>query len=283
MMTLARRLTLSLLLPMLAAGAATAAKPEKQQAVGEVISGQLIQGGIIIRQYPVDAKVTVNNRLLRPDAKGVVMYGFDRDAPAQLTLEVETADGQRVVEQLAIEQRAYRVQKIEGIKRAIMSPSAEDLTRIRAESKQVKLARKDDLDLQGWQQNFQWPITGPITGVFGSQRVYNGVPSRPHYGVDVAAPVGAEVFAPASGRVTLAHDNMFYSGGTVIIDHGHGLSSSFLHLSKLHVTVGQMLEQGDLVAEVGATGRVTGPHLDWRMNWFDQRVDPELLVGPMSK
>jgi murein DD-endopeptidase MepM/ murein hydrolase activator NlpD len=124
-------------------------------------------------------------------------------------------------------------------------------------------------------------ITGRISGVYGSQRFYNGEPSRPHYGVDVAAPVGAEVRAPAPGVVTLAEPDLFYSGGTVIIDHGHALSSSFLHLSKVLVEPGQRVEQGELIARVGATGRVTGPHLDWRMNWRDARVDPQLLAGAM--
>ena len=130
-------------------------------------------------------------------------------------------------------------------------------------------------------QPFVWPIEGRITGVYGSQRVYNGVAGRPHYGVDVAAPVGAEVNAPAAGRIVLAHNNMFYSGGTLIIDHGHGLTSSFLHLSKILVEEGQEVQGGELVAEVGATGRVKGPHLDWRMNWRGARVDPELLVPEM--
>jgi murein DD-endopeptidase MepM/ murein hydrolase activator NlpD len=278
-----RRIATPLLLIALSFTAQGANNGAPAQSLASQLSGEFSQGGIIVGQYPAGSKVTIGGRLIRPDSEGFVVYGFDRDAPAEVALVVETADGNRYSEALNIAQRQYRVQKIEGIKRAIMSPSEEDLSRIRGESKQIRVARKDDLDLQGWRETFQWPITGPITGVFGSQRVYNGVPSRPHYGVDVAAPVGANVAAPASGKVTLAHADMFYSGGTVIIDHGHGLSSSFLHLSKVHVKVGQRVEQGDLIAEVGATGRATGPHLDWRMNWFDQRVDPEFLVGPMPE
>ena len=117
--------------------------------------------------------------------------------------------------------------------------------------------------------------------MYGSQRFYNGAPSRPHFGVDVAAPTGAPVHAPAPGIVTLAEPDLFYSGGTIIIDHGHELSSSFLHLSKVLVSVGQRVETGTLIAQVGATGRATGPHLDWRMNWRDARVDPQLLAGAM--
>jgi murein DD-endopeptidase MepM/ murein hydrolase activator NlpD len=124
-------------------------------------------------------------------------------------------------------------------------------------------------------------VTGRISGVYGSQRILNGKPRRPHFGVDVAAPVGAIVRAPADGLVTLAHGDMFFSGGTLIVDHGHGLSSSFLHLSAILVKEGDRISQGDPIAKVGATGRVSGPHLDWRMNLLGSRLDPQLLVDPM--
>lgn len=142
----------------------------------------------------------------------------------------------------------------------------------------VKQAR-DRIELDtAFAQDFIWPAVGPISGVYGSRRILNGEPRRPHYGVDVAGPVGQPVYAPADGLVTLYVPDMYYSGGTMIIDHGYGISSTFLHLSKEHVEVGQRVKQGDLIAEIGATGRVTGPHLDWRMNWFEKRVDPQLLV-----
>lgn len=142
-------------------------------------------------------------------------------------------------------------------------------------------ARRTDDPRLDFMQSFIWPSIGPISGVYGSQRILNGQPRRPHFGVDVAAPTGTPVRAPAAGIITLAHPDMYFSGGTVILDHGHGVSSSFLHLSRIHVQVGQRVEQGELIAEIGATGRVTGPHLDWRMNWFGQRIDPALLVGAM--
>ena len=125
---------------------------------------------------------------------------------------------------------------------------------------------------------FRKPLEGPVTGVYGSQRVYNGTPKNPHYGVDYAAPAGTIVRAPAAGVVQLAHSDLFYSGGTLIMDHGFGLNSSFLHLSAVLVSVGQEVKQGDPIGKVGSTGRATGPHLDWRMNWLNVRIDPQLVM-----
>ena len=152
------------------------------------------------------------------------------------------------------------------------------LTRIKDDNRAVGKARALRDERIGFMQQFIWPAEGRISGVYGSQRVLNGKPKNPHYGVDVAGPVGQPVYAPADGVITLYHPDLYYSGGTLIMDHGHGITSTFLHLSKGHVKKGQVVKQGDLIAEIGATGRVTGPHLDWRMNWLNQRVDPALLV-----
>ena len=131
--------------------------------------------------------------------------------------------------------------------------------------------------------DFQWPLTGRISGVYGSQRVYNGKPGRPHYGVDVARPTGTVVVAPADAVVTLVQQNNYYSGGTLIMDHGYGVSSTMIHLSEVLVNDGQTVKQGDPVAKVGASGRATGPHLDWRLNWFEVKLDPVTVVPPMKE
>jgi len=180
-----------------------------------------------------------------------------------------------------LEKQDYRIQRVNGVPQRTVTPSEEHLARIRREAALVKEARKTELPERFFTQTFIWPTKGPITGVFGSQRVYNGVPGRPHFGVDVGVPTGTPVMSPANGTVTLAEDDLFYSGGTVIIDHGMGVSSTVMHMSKVHATVGQVVLQGDIVGEVGATGRATGPHLDWRMNWRSTRIDPALIVGPM--
>jgi len=155
------------------------------------------------------------------------------------------------------------------------------LARIRAENARIAEARAVDRAEPMYESGFVWPAVGPISGVFGSQRVLNGEPRRPHYGVDVAAPPGTPVTAPADGVVAIAHPDMYYTGGTVLIDHGHGLTSVYSHLKEVWAKEGALLRQGDPIGSIGATGRATGPHLDWRINWFDQRLDPALLVPPM--
>jgi murein DD-endopeptidase MepM/ murein hydrolase activator NlpD len=166
-----------------------------------------------------------------------------------------------------------------------VTPPEEQLVRIRKERQLVRAAKARRIENEGHLKavlsGLSWPATGRISGVYGSQRFYNGTPGNPHYGVDVARPTGTPVHAPGPGVVTLAEPDLFYSGGTIILDHGYGLSSSFLHMSQIDVRVGDVLETGDIMGAIGATGRATGPHLDWRMSWFNQRVDPQLLVPPM--
>jgi len=247
------------------------------------MDGRWIQGALLKGQF-IDAtqgSIEFLGNSVPVSADGVFMLGLGRDAPKQVMLKAEAAGGLTCQQPFEVEQRDYRIQRVEGVPKKTVNPGPEYYARIRAESAAARKARAVRLDIPHYLQSFQWPLTGPISGVYGSQRYYNGVPKRPHYGVDIARPTGTQVVAPAAGVVTLVHDEMFFSGGTLILDHGQGLSSSFLHLSKLLVEVGQVIEAGQLIAEVGATGRVTGPHLDWRMNWLNQRVDPQLLVPAM--
>jgi murein DD-endopeptidase MepM/ murein hydrolase activator NlpD len=256
--------------------------PEAQGLNGQglKIQGEWQQGAVLRGQVVPGTQVTFFDRKVRVAEDGVFVIGLGRDAPASVTLKTKQS-GQEQVHSFAVKQRQYRVQRVDGVPPKTVNPPAEALARIRKESALARKARKVDSVRQDFRQAFQWPLLGPISGVYGSQRVYNGEPRRPHFGVDVARPTGTVVVAPVSGKVLLAYDDMFFSGGTLIVDHGHGLSSTFIHLSKILVKDGEVVEQGQPIAEVGATGRVTGPHLDWRMNWFKQRVDPQLLVGPM--
>lgn len=246
------------------------------------LDGKLVQGGMAVGRTEPGSKVIQDGQAVRVSDAGVFLLGFTRDAPETSTLEIRQPDGDVIKETLSVARRDYKIQRIDGLPKGKVTPrKPEDLKRIREDVVAVKRARKRDDDRQDFLGGFAWPLQGPITGVYGSQRILNGEPRRPHFGVDVSAPVGTPVRAPAAGIVTLAVPDMFFSGGTMIIDHGHKLTSSFLHLNKLLVEVGDRVEQGDVVAEVGATGRVTGPHLDWRMNLRDRRIDPELLVPPM--
>jgi hypothetical protein len=247
------------------------------------LRGSLVQGGMVLGKVTPGSTVMLNEAPVVVAEDGVFVLGFGRDAEPDATLSVTDSQGRQHQQQLVIEAREYNIQRVEGIDKKIMSPSEESLKRIGEEGALVRKARAGVVDRMDFAGKFYWPLAGPITGVYGSQRVYNGVPKRPHFGVDVAAVTGTPVTTPAPGIVTLAHPDMFYSGGTVIIDHGYGISSTLMHLSKVLVDVGQEVTPGDIVAEVGASGRATGPHLDWRMNWFKVRIDPQLLVQPMDQ
>ena len=247
------------------------------------IQGSLQQGGLVIGTVPQGHQIIYQGNTLKLTPSGQFLLGFGRDAPAQVTVSIIDADAKQRVETLSIAARDYKIQRIEGVPQKTVTPSETDLKRIRSDVSLVRQARKPITDRVDFLGGFLEPDIGPITGVYGSQRFYNGIPKSPHYGVDYAAPEGTLVLAPAGGQVTLAHDDLFYSGGTLIIDHGHGLSSTFLHLSEILVQKDQVVAPGQTIGKVGSTGRATGPHLDWRMNWRDQRVDPKLVLQALPR
>jgi len=247
------------------------------------LEGNAIQGGMLRGHTLPSATVTFADITVPVLPDGAFLLGLGRDMPRSNELTITTDE--TCVQQVAVAAREYRLQEITGVPQQTVTPSEEHLERIRTERAKVRTAKAQRLALddgfRAVRDGFAWPVTGRISGVYGSQRIYNGTPGTPHYGVDVARPTGTPVTAPAAGRVTLAEPDLFYSGGTVILDHGYGLSSSFLHLSEVLVSVGDQLAPGDVIGAIGATGRATGPHLDWRMSWFNQRIDPQLLVPPM--
>ncbi|MCU7892682.1 MAG: M23 family metallopeptidase [Candidatus Thiodiazotropha sp. (ex Ustalcina ferruginea)] len=245
------------------------------------LEGDLTQGGMVIGRVSPGDEVTVNKHTIRVSPDGVFLLGFGRDDKLNHDLVV-SRDG-KLIEQkrISITKREYLIQQINGLPPSKVTPPKRDWDRIKRETALVKKARRLNDDRHDFLTGFIWPAQGIISGVYGSQRVLNGEPKRPHFGVDVAAPVGTTVVVPADGIVTLAHPDMFYSGGTLIVDHGHQLSSSFLHLHKILVKVGERVKRGEPIAEIGATGRVTGAHLDWRMNLRNARIDPQFLVPPM--
>ena len=255
-----------------------------QTSYGEILlKGPMTQGSLLIGQAPENASIKHNNKDIRVSEDGFFVLGFGRDAKLEQSFTVVYSNGKEETQQIKLEKRKYNIQRVEGVPKSRVNPSEKNLKRIRKETLLVKEARKLDEKRTDFLEGFKWPLIGTITGVYGSQRFYNGEPKRPHFGVDIAAPIGTKVYAPAAGKVTLSHPDMFYSGGTLIIDHGHGVSSAFLHLNRILVKEGEYVKAGDSIAEVGSGGRSTGPHLDWRINWFDQRIDPQLLVPPMKK
>jgi hypothetical protein len=249
------------------------------------LDGAITQGGLIWGDVSPGSRVTLNGEPLTVLDDGTFFAGFGRDAAAIAILVVEGE--QSCTQSLQIASREYDISRVEGVPQNTVTPPPELTARIQRERVLVGVAKGQRLErpdlLRGALAGFAWPANGRISGVYGSQRIYNGTPKNPHYGVDVAVPAGTPVLAPSAGVITLAEPDLFYSGGTVILDHGYGLSSSFLHMSKVHVQVGQEIRTGDLIGEVGATGRASGPHLDWRMSWRSERVDPQLLVPPMPK
>lgn len=249
-------------------------------AMDLALDDPLTQGSLVRGQVAPGQTVTLDGRAIATTGDGHFVVGFGREHPPHATLRVSGQDS--VFERtLAIEAREYQTQHIEGLPRKMVTPDPDDLARIRRDQAEVKAARAAQSSRLDFLQPFRWPVVGIITGVYGSRRILNGEPRNPHYGIDIAAPAGTPVRAPAPGQVTLAHPDMYYTGATLILDHGFGVSSTFLHLQGIDVAVGQTVAAGEQIGRVGSSGRSTGPHLDWRMNWFEVRVDPALLAGPM--
>ena len=254
-----------------------------QSAVSLEIHDPWIQGGMIRGTADPKSQLRFLGRSVALDDQGRFVVGLGRDAKPTVALEEVLASGKTIVHSFNVAQRTYREQRIEGVPNRTVQVPESALKRIRQEVQLTKKARRINSTRSDFLQTFEWPTKGIITGVYGSRRFYNGEARRPHYGIDIAAPQGSPVYAPVAGKVSLVHDDMYFSGGTLIVDHGRGISSTFIHLYKILVEEGEEVEQGQLIAEIGASGRATGPHLDWRINWFNQRLDPQLLMQTLPE
>jgi murein DD-endopeptidase MepM/ murein hydrolase activator NlpD len=237
------------------------------------------QGALVIGKVPTGSTVRYRGRTLRATPYGSVVFGIGRDETGPASVQVTTSDGRNQAVQVMVTPRDWPIERIDGVPPATVEPPPDIAARIQREQAQVTAARERDDDRADFARAFIWPVQGRISGRFGNQRVYNGTPKSPHSGMDVAAASGTPVLAPASGIVTFAAPDLYLTGGTVLLDHGHGVSSNFLHLSRIEVKVGERVTQGQAIGAVGATGRATGPHLHWGMNWFDVRIDPLLVLG----
>jgi len=246
------------------------------------LDGPLIQGGLVIGTTEPGAEASLDGKPVRVDDAGTFLIGFGRDAGPRARLVITHPNGDRTEREFKVAARTYPVQHIDGLPERQVTPAPEDMVRIKDDNRRIAEVRRLDSDVRGFASGFMWPAEGTISGVFGSQRILNGKPRRPHNGVDVVAPQGAPVVASADGVVALAHPNMFFTGKTVMIDHGHGLTSVYVHMSDIRVTPGERVKKGTRIGSVGRTGRVTGPHLHWGMSLFGTHLDPALVVGPMQ-
>lgn len=245
------------------------------------LSGTFAQGGLVMGQTHPEAQVTLAGKAVPVNPQGQFLLGFGRDAELKQLFIVTYPDGRKEQETLTLQDRDFKIQRIDGLPKSKVSPNPERVKRIKADNALVWQARTKRSETQAFLSGFQWPVTGRISGVFGSQRILNGKPRSMHKGVDVAAPAGTLITAAADGVISLTHDDMYLMGQTVMIDHGMGLQSIYIHMSDILVTDGQQVKKGDPVGKVGKSGRATGPHLHWGVSLGTLALDPELLVGPM--
>lgn len=246
---------------------------------GLQLPAELTQGLLVRGSVPAGSRVTVAERNLRVGPQGQIVFGLGRDFAPQLTVFVSSADGAcKTAAKFAVQQRSYKIERVSGLPPATVDPDPEQARRIARESEQIRAGRAGDSAMLDWTQPLRWPARGRISGVYGSQRILNDQPRAPHLGLDVAAPTGTAVFAPLAGTVRLVAPDMLLTGGTLLIDHGHGVSTIYIHLSRVDVQEGQRVQAGDRIAAIGATGRASGPHLHFQVHWFQERLDPALLL-----
>jgi len=243
------------------------------------LGGQAEQGGLMIFSCAPGCSAWLDEAPLFIDTAGRFVIGFHRDDSQPRQLRISWPDGKQESRLITAAPRRYKIQRIDGLPEKFVTPAEAVLARIRADADRVRRARQQMTEQDDFiRHGFDWPAAGRITGIYGSQRILNGQPRQPHYGIDIALPSGTKVRAAAAGRVVLAAD-LYFTGWTVILDHGHGVSSTYSHLQKAAVTSGQQLPRGAVLGLSGSTGRSTGPHLDWRINWLDKRLDPQKITG----
>lgn len=245
------------------------------------LEGPRTQGTLLRGSVEPGSEVRLNGDPVATTPSGRFVVGFGREAGLSHELVAIGPGGERISRTIELAERDYDIQRVEGVPQETVTPDEDALERIRAEARRVRAARGDRSQREDFTGSWIWPVAGEVTGVYGSQRFYNGEPRQPHYGIDIAAETGTPVAAPAGGRVVLVEPDLYFSGGTLILDHGYGVSSTFLHLSEIHVDKGDEVAQGDTLGEAGASGRASGPHLDWRMNWGEARVDPMTVAPPL--
>jgi murein DD-endopeptidase MepM/ murein hydrolase activator NlpD len=257
----------------LAALGLTPARAQTQPPVRFTITGSLEQGSLALGGAPPGSVVALDGRPLQVTPEGRFAFGFAYDQTSANLVTVRYPDGGGDSRSFTPSLRTYDEQRVNGLPQATVTPNPEDAARINREAEQIFLARLDDTRGSDFLNGFDWPAPGILSGVFGSRRINNGIPGAPHYGVDMAAPTGTPIRAPADGVVKVSADH-FVNGGLTLLDHGQGVTTAYLHQSARFVRAGEVVRRGQLIGNIGATGRATGPHLHWAMNWFQVRLDP---------
>ena len=247
-----------------------------------ILNGNFIQGGLVYGKSIPKTSIKFMKRFIFQDSDNKFVFGMGRDYPETAVLEIKYNNDIRKIN-IKIKKQVYKIQKIKGLPKKMVTPPESVYKRIIRENKEIAKVRALNSKINYIFQDFIWPVQGIITGVFGSQRILNGKPRRPHYGIDIAASKGTNILAPTDSIVRMAEDNLYFTGGTIMLDHGHGVTSVYSHLSKLLVQKNQKIKKGHVIGHVGSTGRSTGPHLDWRINWFDQRLDPSLFIKQVKQ
>lgn len=247
-----------------------------------ILEGKFAQGGLVTGKTEPGAQIDLDGRSVMVDGEGHFLLGFHRDHPAVAHLTVTLPDGSVEKRALDIEDREFKIERIDGLPPSKVDQYTEEqLKKIADGTAKKKAARAVSSPDAMWRSGFIWPVTGRISGLFGSQRILNGVEKRPHSGTDVARPTGTPIKAPADGIIRLAESDMYFEGGLVFIDHGQNLETAIMHMSRIDVTPGQRVNQGDVIGAIGATGRATGPHMHWSLKWQNRLLDPQLITGPM--
>ena len=240
--------------------------------------GKFLQGHYIIGSTNPSAQIIIDKKEVKVSNEGYFVFGIDRDRKFDLIItKIENGNKEKITKKVL--KRKYNIQRIDGLEESKVTPPESVYKRIKEENNKIGKARAINSDLIFFKDQFIMPVEGIISGVYGSQRILNGKPRWPHYGIDIAAKKGTMIKSSGSGTVTMAEDDLYYTGGTIIMDHGHGISTIYSHLETVLVSIGDKINQGDIIGTVGSTGRSTGPHLDFRVNWFQTRLDPMSVIN----
>ena len=235
--------------------------------------GKFLQGHYILGSTDPSAQIIIGKKEVKVSKDGYFVFGIDRDRKFDLTItKIKDGNKEKLIKKVL--KRKYNIQRIDGLEESKVTPPESVYKRIKEENNKIGEARATNSDLPFFKKQFIMPVEGIISGVYGSQRILNGKPKWPHYGIDIAAKQGTIIKSSGTGVVTMAEPDLYYTGGTIIMDHGHGISTIYSHLATINVSVGDEILQGDIIGTVGSTGRSTGPHLDFRINWFQTRLDP---------